>query len=144
MTSIVIEEVTPGGFASFDCALECCRGGALARLDVPRGLVAGSGPRVEPETARRHRAYVVVGERLQGDGLDLCFWQVTGIHVKIGDEIELRPGHVYEEANQKVWKPIVTKVMGLKTGKIKQRLGYKPYDEVIHRDNLAVTGENVL
>ena len=38
----------------------------------------------------------------------------------------------------------IRQIMGLKTGKIKQRLGYKPYDEVIHRDNLVVTGENVL
>jgi len=35
----------------------------------------------------------------------------------------------------------VLKIMGLKTGQIKSRLGYKPYDEVIHRDNLAVTAE---
>ena len=32
-------------------------------------------------------------------------------------------------------------IMGLQTGKIKDRLGYKPYDEVIHRDNLAITAE---
>lgn len=31
------------------------------------------------------------------------------------------------------------KIMGLKTAKIEQVLGYKDYDEVIHRDNLAVT-----
>lgn len=30
-------------------------------------------------------------------------------------------------------------IMGLKTGQIKERLGTKPYDEVIHRDNLVVT-----
>jgi glutamate 5-kinase len=29
--------------------------------------------------------------------------------------------------------------MGLKTGQIKEKLGSKPYDEVIHRDNLVVT-----
>jgi len=33
----------------------------------------------------------------------------------------------------------IRKIMGLKTGKIEQVLGYKDYDEVIHRDNLAVT-----
>ena len=32
----------------------------------------------------------------------------------------------------------IRKIMGLKTGKIEQVLGYKDYDEVIHRDNLAV------
>ena len=35
----------------------------------------------------------------------------------------------------------IRKIMGLKTGQIKQRLGAKPYDEVIHRDNLAITGD---
>jgi glutamate 5-kinase len=30
-------------------------------------------------------------------------------------------------------------IMGLKSNQIKARLGYKPYDEVIHRDNLVVT-----
>ncbi|MDP7354024.1 MAG: glutamate 5-kinase [Desulfobacterales bacterium] len=33
----------------------------------------------------------------------------------------------------------IRKIMGLKSGKIKERLGYKPYDEVIHRDNLVLT-----
>ncbi len=33
----------------------------------------------------------------------------------------------------------IRKIMGLKTVKIEQVLGYKDYDEVIHRDNLAVT-----
>jgi len=32
-------------------------------------------------------------------------------------------------------------IMGLKTSQIKGRLGQKTYDEVIHRDNLVVTGE---
>ncbi|MBU0756473.1 MAG: translation initiation factor IF-2 subunit gamma [Nanoarchaeota archaeon] len=36
--------------------------------------------------------------------------------IKMGDEIEIRPGHVYEEANQKVWKPLITIVKGLMTG----------------------------
>jgi len=35
----------------------------------------------------------------------------------------------------------IRKIMGLKSSKIHDLLGYKPYDEVIHRDNLAITGE---
>lgn len=35
----------------------------------------------------------------------------------------------------------IRKIMGLKTSRIKEKLGHKPYDEVIHRDNLALTGE---
>jgi glutamate 5-kinase len=33
----------------------------------------------------------------------------------------------------------IRKIMGLKTNQIKKALGQKTYDEVIHRDNLAVT-----
>ena len=35
----------------------------------------------------------------------------------------------------------IRKIMGLKTGQIKKRLGAKPYDEVIHRDNLTITDD---
>ncbi len=35
----------------------------------------------------------------------------------------------------------IRKIMGLQTGRIRQVLGDKPYDEVIHRDNLTITGE---
>jgi len=35
----------------------------------------------------------------------------------------------------------IRKIKGLQTRMIINRLGYKPYDEVIHRDNLAVTAE---
>ena len=33
----------------------------------------------------------------------------------------------------------IRRIMGLKSSKISQILGYKDYDEVIHRDNMAVT-----
>lgn len=33
----------------------------------------------------------------------------------------------------------IRKLMGLRTDQIEQRLGYKHYDEVIHRDNLVIT-----
>ncbi|PID40848.1 MAG: glutamate 5-kinase [Proteobacteria bacterium] len=32
-------------------------------------------------------------------------------------------------------------IMGIRTSRIKDRLGQKTYDEVIHRDNLVITGE---
>lgn len=35
----------------------------------------------------------------------------------------------------------IRKIMGLKSSQIKHRLGHKPFDDVIHRDNLAVTAE---
>ncbi len=38
----------------------------------------------------------------------------------------------------------IRKIMGLKTYQIKAKLGEKPYDEVIHRDNLALTADTSL
>ena len=38
--------------------------------------------------------------------------------LKLGDEIEIKPGHSVEEKNQKIWKSIITKITGLKTGNI--------------------------
>ena len=35
----------------------------------------------------------------------------------------------------------IREIMGLRSGMIKKRLGYKPFDEVIHRDNLAISTE---
>ncbi|MBL7179109.1 MAG: glutamate 5-kinase [Pseudomonadota bacterium] len=35
----------------------------------------------------------------------------------------------------------IRKIMGLKSSQIEQRLGHKPYDDVIHRDNLVITAE---
>ncbi|MBW1893589.1 MAG: glutamate 5-kinase [Deltaproteobacteria bacterium] len=34
----------------------------------------------------------------------------------------------------------IRKIAGLKTQQVEERLGNKPYDEVIHRDNMTVTG----
>jgi len=35
----------------------------------------------------------------------------------------------------------ILKIMGCKTSQIKERLGFRSYDEVIHRDNLVITGD---
>jgi glutamate 5-kinase len=35
----------------------------------------------------------------------------------------------------------INRIKGLRTDRIEQVLGNKPYDEVIHRDNMAVTTE---
>jgi glutamate 5-kinase len=35
----------------------------------------------------------------------------------------------------------VLKIMGCQTSQIKERLGYRSYDEVIHRDNLVITAD---
>jgi translation initiation factor 2 subunit 3 len=36
--------------------------------------------------------------------------------LKLGQEIEIRPGFMFEERNQKVWKPVITKIEGAMTG----------------------------
>ncbi len=36
--------------------------------------------------------------------------------LKEGDKIEIRPGHVYEEANKQVWDPLKTEIKSLMTG----------------------------
>ena len=64
---------------------------------------------------------------------------------KIGDPVIcfdmegklLAKGLVNYSANE------IRKIQGLKTSKIEQVLGYKYYDEVIHRDNMAVTREDL-
>lgn len=63
---------------------------------------------------------------------------------KVGDPVEFRKGD-----NETLGTGLVNynaadirKIMGLKSSQIKQRLGHKPYDDVIHRDNLAVTAED--
>jgi glutamate 5-kinase len=35
----------------------------------------------------------------------------------------------------------VRRIMGLKTNEIQKRLGAKPYDEVVHRDNMVITAD---
>jgi len=37
----------------------------------------------------------------------------------------------------------INKIKGLKTSQISQVLGHKDYDEVIHRDNLVITKQNL-
>ena len=67
----------------------------------------------------------VVGEFSEGAPVEFC---------NMGNEV-LGVGLVnYNSAE-------INKIKGLKSGKIKEKLGHKSYDEVIHRDNLALTGE---
>jgi len=57
------------------------------------------------------------------------------VEFKNGDNRTLGTGLVnYNSAD-------IRKIMGLKSSQIKKILGHKPYDDVIHRDNLAITSE---
>ena len=58
------------------------------------------------------------------------------VEFKNGDNETLGTGLVnYNSAD-------IRKIMGFKSSQIKKILGHKPYDDVIHRDNLAITSEN--
>jgi translation initiation factor 2 subunit 3 len=52
-------------------------------------------------------------EKVQGGVLGGALKQ--GI-LKHGEEIEIRPGYEVEEKNKKIWKPITTKIVGLRSG----------------------------
>jgi glutamate 5-kinase len=78
-----------------------------------------------------------------GGGKSLLPSGVTGVD---GEFQEGASVEVITEAGQVIGAGLVNynaadirKIMGLKTGKIESALGQKTYDEVIHRDNLAVT-----
>ncbi|RLE38602.1 translation initiation factor IF-2 subunit gamma [Candidatus Woesearchaeota archaeon] len=51
--------------------------------------------------------------------------------LKNGEAVELRPGHMVEERNQKIWKPIKTKILALRTGN-------KDVDEVTPGGSFAI------
>ncbi|MFH0977712.1 MAG: translation initiation factor IF-2 subunit gamma [Candidatus Woesearchaeota archaeon] len=56
------------------------------------------------------------GTKIVGGVLGGALMQGT---LKVGDQIELRPGHEIEHRNQKVYEPLTTKVVGLMTGNLK-------------------------
>ena len=52
--------------------------------------------------------------------------------VDVGEKKEVARGLMNYSADE------VRKVKGLRTSLIKKTLGYKPYDEIIHRDNIIL------
>ena len=81
-------------------------------------------------------------EALVEEGKSLLPSGVTEVE---GDFVLGDPVTCVDEAGNTIAKGLVNysadeirKIMGLKTAKIEQVLGYKDYDEIIHRDNLAV------
>ena len=56
-------------------------------------------------------------------------------------ELKNRTGDVLGTGLSNYNSTDIRKIIGLKTSEIKDRLGEKPYDEVIHLDNLSITGE---
>jgi len=82
-------------------------------------------------------------EAIIGNGKSLLPSGIVGVE---GDFQKGAPVTLKADENQILGTGLVNyraadirKIMGLKTSAIEERLGEKPYDEVIHRDNLAVT-----
>jgi glutamate 5-kinase len=61
----------------------------------------------------------------------------AAVNLKAPDGSILGIGLVNYEAGD------IRKIMGLKTRDILKRLGTKPYDEVVHRDNLVITADRL-
>jgi glutamate 5-kinase len=83
-------------------------------------------------------------QAIEGDGrslLPIGVLQVVGRFVK-GDVIALRdPEHVeFARGLTNYGWTDIQRIRGLRTGEITAALGHHPYDEVIHRDNMLVTG----
>ena len=54
-------------------------------------------------------------------------------------EVTVQKGHAIGVGLVNYSAADIRKIMGLKTNQIEASLGQKTYDEVIHRDNLAIT-----
>lgn len=60
----------------------------------------------------------------------------------IGDPVQLAAGEEILGTGLVNYSSVdILKIMGFRSTEIKELIGYKSYDEVIHRDNLAITGE---
>lgn len=82
-------------------------------------------------------------DAIVGNGKSLLPSGIVGVE---GDFQQGAPVTLQTMARQKLGTGLVNysaadirKIMGLKTSAVEQCLGEKPYDEVIHRDNLAIT-----
>ncbi len=89
--------------------------------------------RIDPGAAR---AVLSGGKSLLPSGI----MEVKGdFQVGASVEILMENRHVIGAGLVNYSAADIRKIMGLKTGQIKSALGQKSYDEVIHRDNLAIT-----
>lgn len=82
------------------------------------------------------KAIVEEGKSLLPSGITAVegsFGAGDGVSLVDGEGTPLAVGLVNYSAAE------IGRIMGLKTSEVEQALGYKDYDEVIHRDNLAVT-----
>jgi glutamate 5-kinase len=121
-------------------------GEPLGTLFVAQGQTIASRKRWIGYTVQP-RGYLVVdaGARtaIEGQGRSLLAVGVQDAvgDFKKGDIIAVRDAQGFEFARGLTNYPAVEilKIKGLKTDRIAEALGHCPYDEVIHRDNIAVT-----
>jgi glutamate 5-kinase len=94
----------------------------------------------------RARGFVTVNarakERLQSSGVSLLAAGVTdtGGSFTAGDLIEVRDpdGHVFARGLTNYAAAEVRRVQGLRSEQFEEVLGYRGFEEIIHRDNLVV------
>jgi glutamate 5-kinase len=83
---------------------------------------------------------------LVGGNKSLLPGGVTGVQGKFsgGDVVDVltHDGRVIARGMTNYSSEEIEKIKGQKTGRIEGILGHKDYDEVIHRDNLVITGED--
>jgi len=98
-------------------------------------------------SARTCGAVVVdtgAGEAISDQGRSLLPIGIVAVHGQFdkGDIVSVCDANDNEFARGLTNYPSneIAKIKGLKSHQIAQVLGYHPYDEVIHRDNMAVTG----
>jgi glutamate 5-kinase len=94
----------------------------------PQGRLAVDAGAVEALT--RHGKSLLPSGIVKVDG-DFAAGEVVGL-LREGDGREFARGLVNFDADE------LRKIQGAKTREIAQRLGYKSFDEAIHRDNLVL------
>jgi glutamate 5-kinase len=128
-----------------DVLLRILAGESVGTLFLPAGRRMASRKRWIGYTARSHgalvvdagarRALVELGKSLLASGIR----RVDG-KFKKGDVVELvvAGGEPFAQGLVNYASGEVEQIRGCHTRDIKARLGYKDYDEVVHRDNLVV------
>ena len=94
----------------------------------PQGIIVLDDGAVDALVTRKKSLLPSGIVRVDGD-----FRVGAPVVFQTGDQRTIGTGLVNYDAED------IRRIMGLKTSQIRSRLGSKPYDEVIHRDNLVIT-----
>ena len=141
------ENVIIAGGRSADVLSRICAGETVGTLILARGQTVAARKRWSCLTVQpRGRVVLDAGARnaVEHDGrslLPIGVLQVEGDFAK-GDVIALGgpDGVEFARGLSNYSAGDVRRIKGLKTGQIAATLGHCPYEEVIHRDNMVITG----